>query len=140
MSPASLRLAVGDARQEVTLQPTFRPEITALSALVRLPDYLGIDAPITKGLRGGGLSIVKGSRVAVTATANRELASASIDGHDVVSCERRLMACGGWRCLRRYRLDRDCVSPDARFGEGDAGATYSPPSTSTAPMRIWLPL
>ena len=83
VSPASLRLAVGDARQEVTLQPTFRPEITALSALVRLPDYLGIDAPITKGLRGGGLSIVKGSRVAVTATANRELASASIDGHDV---------------------------------------------------------
>ena len=83
VSPSSLRLAVGDARQEVSLQPTFRPEITALSALVRLPDYLGIDAPITKGLRGGGLSVVKGSRVAVTATASRELASASIDGSEV---------------------------------------------------------
>ena len=83
VSPGSFRLAVGDARQEVTLQPTFRPEITALSALVRLPEYLGIDAPITKGLRGGGLSVVKGSRVAVTATASRELASASVDGHDV---------------------------------------------------------
>ena len=83
VSPASLRLAVGDARQEVALQPTFRPEITALSALVRLPDYLGIDAPVTKGLRAGGLSVVKGSRVTVTATANRELASASIDGHDI---------------------------------------------------------
>ena len=83
VSPGSLRLAVGDARQEVTLQPTFRPEITALSALVSLPEYLGIDAPIAKGLRGGGLSVVKGSRVAVTATASRELASASIDGHDV---------------------------------------------------------
>ena len=83
VSPASFRLAVGDARQEVTLQPTFRPEITALAALVRLPDYLGIDAPITKGLRGGGLSVVKGSRVAVTATANRELASASIDGNHI---------------------------------------------------------
>jgi hypothetical protein len=84
VSPASLRLAVGDARQEVRIQPTFRPEITALSALVQLPDYLGIEAPITQGLRGGGLSVVKGSRVAVTATANRELASASIDGSDVV--------------------------------------------------------
>ncbi len=83
VSPASLRLAVGDARQKVTLQPTFRPEITALSAIVHLPDYLGIEAPITQGLRGGGLSVVKGSRVAVTATANRELASASIDGSDV---------------------------------------------------------
>ena len=56
------------------------------------------------------------------------------------SYERRPMACGGWRCLRRYRLDRGCISPDARFGEGYAGATYSPPSTSTALMRIWLPL
>jgi len=83
VSPGSLRLAVGDARQEVTLLPTFRPEITALSALVRLPDYLGIDAPVTKGLRGGGLSVVKGSRVAVTATASRELASASIDGSEL---------------------------------------------------------
>jgi len=83
VSPGSLRLAVGDARQEVTLQPTFRPEITALSALVRLPEYLGIDTPVTKGLRGGGLSVVKGSRVAVTATASRELASASIDGNEV---------------------------------------------------------
>jgi len=75
-----LRLAVGDARQEVTLQPTFRPEISGLEARVRLPEYLGIAAPVKKGLRGGGLSVVKGSRVEVTATANRELAAATLDG------------------------------------------------------------
>ena len=83
VSDSPLRLAVGDARAELTLVPTFRPEITSLSARVQLPGYLGIEAPLTKGLRSGGLSVVKGSRVAVTATANRELATATIDGRAV---------------------------------------------------------
>ena len=83
VGPAPLRLAVGDARQTVTLVPTFRPEITTLSATVRLPDYLGIATPVVKGLRGGGLAVVKGSRVAVTATANRDLETATIDGRGV---------------------------------------------------------
>ena len=77
---AALRIAVGDARQKVRIQPTFRPEITGIMARVQLPDYLGRREPLTKDVRGGVLAVVKGSSVALTVTANRELASATIDG------------------------------------------------------------
>lgn len=74
-----VRLAVGDARQRVRLLPTMRPEISAVSARVRLPDYLGIPATLERELRGGGLAVVEGSRVAVSATADRSLAAATVD-------------------------------------------------------------
>ena len=84
MAEAPLRLAVGDARQAVTLVPTFRPEITGISAQVHWPAYLGRPEPVTKDARGGVLAVVKGSLVVVTATASRDLASATIDGGSVV--------------------------------------------------------
>jgi hypothetical protein len=83
VTEAPLRLAVGDARQQVKLAPTFRPEITAIAASVQLPEYLGRRDPLTKDVRGGVLAVVKGSRAVVTATANRELAAATIDGERV---------------------------------------------------------
>jgi hypothetical protein len=79
-----LRLAVGDARQRVTIVPTFRPEITGISARVQLPAYLGRETPVMKDARGGVLAVVRGSSVVVTATANRDLAAATIDGASVV--------------------------------------------------------
>ena len=84
VAEAPLRLAVGDARQAVTLVPTFRPEITGISARVHWPAYLGRPEPVTKDARGGTLSVVKGSSVVVTATASRDLAAATIDGGRVV--------------------------------------------------------
>ena len=81
---APLRLAVGDARQRVTIVPTFRPEITGISARVQLPAYLGREEPLTKDARGGVLAVVRGSSVVVTARANRDLAAATIDGVSVV--------------------------------------------------------
>ena len=84
MAEAPLRLAVGDARQAVTLVPTFRPAITGISARVHWPAYLGRPEPVTKDSRGGTLAVVKGSSVVVTATASRDLASATIDGASVV--------------------------------------------------------
>jgi hypothetical protein len=83
VTEAPLRLAVGDARQQVKLAPTFRPEITAIAASVQLPEYLGRREPLTKDVRGGVLAVVKGSTALVTATANRELAAATIDGERV---------------------------------------------------------
>ena len=83
VTEAPLRLAVGDARQQVKLAPTFRPEITAIAASVQLPEYLGRREPLTKDVRGGVLAVVKGSTAVVTATANRELAAATIDGERV---------------------------------------------------------
>ncbi|MFM7292766.1 MAG: hypothetical protein ACKO6B_16270, partial [Planctomycetia bacterium] len=84
VTESPLRLAVGDARQRVTLVPTFRPEITGISARVQLPDYLGRPEPLVKDVRGGVLAVVKGSAVVITATANRELVAATIDGDRVV--------------------------------------------------------
>jgi hypothetical protein len=81
---APLRLAVGDARQRVTIVPTFRPEITGISARVQLPAYLGRETPVMKDARGGVLAVVRGSSVVVTAQANRDLATATIDGLCVV--------------------------------------------------------
>ncbi len=83
MTEAGMQLAVGDARQRVTLVPTFRPEITGISARVQWPAYLGRPEPVTKDARGGMLAVVKGSSVVVTATASRELSSATIDGASV---------------------------------------------------------
>jgi hypothetical protein len=79
-----LRLAVGDARQRVTIVPTFRPDITSISARVQLPAYLGREIPVTKDARGGVLAVVKGSSAVVTAKVNRDLAAATIDGLSVV--------------------------------------------------------
>jgi hypothetical protein len=79
-----LRLAVGDARQRVTIVPTFRPDITSISARVQLPAYLGRETPVTKDARGGVLAVVKGSSAVVTAKVNRDLAAATIDGLCVV--------------------------------------------------------
>ena len=83
VTEAPLRLSVGDARQQVKLAPTFRPEIKAIAASVQLPEYLGRREPLTKDVRGGVLAVVKGSTAVVTATANRELAAATIDGERV---------------------------------------------------------
>ena len=83
VTEAPLRLVVGDARQQVKLTPTFRPEITAIAASVQLPEYLGRRERLTKDVRGGVLALVKGSTAVVTATANRELAAATIDGERV---------------------------------------------------------
>ena len=77
---ASLSLSVGDARQKVTLAPTFRPDIAAIEARIELPEYLDRPETIVKDARGGVVSVVKGSTVMVAATANRELSSARADG------------------------------------------------------------
>jgi len=75
-----LRLKIGDWDQTLRVQPMLRPELTSLTANVSLPEYIGRPEPLKKDVRGGALSIVKGSTVDFTATANRNLASGSVDG------------------------------------------------------------
>ena len=77
-------VAAGDARQRVTLAAVHRPELTGLEAEVTLPDYLQRPGTRRQDLRGGVVAPVKGSHVAVVATANRELAMADVDGEPVV--------------------------------------------------------
>jgi hypothetical protein len=80
IAPAALQLAVGDWRQRVRIEPMARPELTAVTAHVSLPAYLGLPKPLTKDVRGGTISPVNGSRIQVQATASRELASSQVDG------------------------------------------------------------
>ncbi len=80
LEPTWLTLAAGDARARVAIEPMLRPEIVAVQAEVRLPAYLGREAVVRQDVRGGTVSAVKGSSVAVVATADRELEAATVDG------------------------------------------------------------
>ena len=75
-----MRLRVGDLTSSVQLEPTLRPELTAVQADVKLPSYLEREKEVVRDVRGGSVTLVKGSRVRFTATANRELASAQVNG------------------------------------------------------------
>jgi hypothetical protein len=80
IAPTGLQLAVGDWRQRVRIEPMPRPELTAVTAQVSLPPYLGLPKVQTKDVRGGTISPVNGSRIQVVATASRELASSQVNG------------------------------------------------------------
>ena len=80
INPADAHIKVGDAAQTVRIEPKTRPELTAADASVKLPEYLGRPAPLRKDVRGGAVSLVKGSSAEFAATASRKLAAAKVDG------------------------------------------------------------
>jgi hypothetical protein len=80
IEPVWLSIRIGDARQRVRIEPALRPELTSVVADVTLPDYLGRPKPERKDVRGGAISLVKGSRASFAATASRALSSAQVDG------------------------------------------------------------
>lgn len=63
------QVKAGDARLETTLVPRVRPTITQAGAVVKMPEYLqrGLEE---KDLRGGVLSVLKGSEVNIIAQAS----------------------------------------------------------------------
>ena len=84
IATGSLEVRIGDFKQIVTVEPTLRPELTSVVANVSLPEYLGRPEPLEKDVRGGAVSLVKGSTASFSATANRTLASATVDGQATV--------------------------------------------------------
>ncbi len=76
----SFRLQVGDVKQQIRIEPMLRPELSSVVANVQLPDYLQISQPLKKDVRGGSISLVKGSTATFLATANRKLSSARVNG------------------------------------------------------------
>lgn len=82
-SPTNVNLRIGDVLQSVELDPQPRPELASLAALIQLPDYLQRPELVRREIRGGVLSIVTGSEVAVEAQATRTLASATADGNAI---------------------------------------------------------
>lgn len=80
IDPGTMHLKIGDARHGVRIEPTLRPELNSVVADVSLPKYLQRPELQHKDVRGGSISLVKGSSVKFTATAGRPLVSAVVDG------------------------------------------------------------
>ncbi|HEV3120958.1 MAG TPA: hypothetical protein VGY53_03610, partial [Isosphaeraceae bacterium] len=80
IDPGLLEVHIGDSVQRVRIEPTIRPELTSVVALVSLPEYLGRPQTQKKDVRGGSITLVNGSRVTFAATASRKLSSAQVDG------------------------------------------------------------
>jgi hypothetical protein len=78
-----LDVRVGDFTKRLRVEPTLRPELNSVVADITLPEYLGRAGPIKKDVRGGTVSLVKGSRVTFVATATRELAAGMVNGQPV---------------------------------------------------------
>ncbi len=79
IAPDSLHVRIGDARQTVELEPMLRPELTDVTAAVTLPEYLGRPEKLEKDVRGGALTVVRGSTATFAITASRDLATATVD-------------------------------------------------------------
>ena len=75
-----LKLRVGDARRTIPIEPKLRPALTQLTAKVELPVYLQRSEPLVEDVRGGTLSLLKGSTAVLEATATRALAEATLNG------------------------------------------------------------
>ena len=75
----SVALRVGDARRSIPIEPKLRPALTELIAKVELPAYLQRQEPMTIDVRGGIVSLVKGSAATLEATITRELAEATLN-------------------------------------------------------------
>lgn len=80
---ATLHLHVGDYAKRIQVQPTLRPELSSVAAAVTLPAYLERTETQKKDVRGGSVSLLNGSHATFTASATRELASATVDNQPV---------------------------------------------------------
>ncbi len=75
----SVALRVGDARRSIPIEPKLRPALTELIAKVEFPTYLQRQEPMTMDVRGGIVSLVKGSTATLEAAITRELAEATLN-------------------------------------------------------------
>ncbi|MFT5466200.1 MAG: hypothetical protein ACI8UO_001298 [Verrucomicrobiales bacterium] len=76
----AVQVKVGDDREEISIKPTTRPELTGMSAAVHLPDYLRYSRDLEIEMRDGSVSLVKGSQATISGQVGRDLREASIDG------------------------------------------------------------
>ncbi|MDR3637495.1 MAG: hypothetical protein P4L84_27065 [Isosphaeraceae bacterium] len=79
-APGWLDVHIGDFRQRVRVKPMLRPELASVVADVSLPSYLGLPQAQHKDVRGGNITLVKGSDARFTATATRDLSRGAVDG------------------------------------------------------------
>jgi hypothetical protein len=79
--PGRLSVAVGDAREGAEIEPMFRPDLSALTALIELPAYLQYPAVKTDA-RKGTLEVLEGSQVSFEGRVGRRLEEATVTGRD----------------------------------------------------------
>lgn len=79
ISQHPMHLRVGDVTRDVVLKPMLRPELSSVVANVKLPDYLGRPKEQSVDSRAGRVTLLRGSKAVVTATANRELRQGKIN-------------------------------------------------------------
>ncbi|MGZ0174949.1 MAG: hypothetical protein ACKVHE_36095, partial [Planctomycetales bacterium] len=80
---SKLKIEIGDFTQQIQIEPVMRPELSSFLADVELPKYLERTERLKKDVRGGAISLVKGSSASFTATASRKLQTASVGGKAV---------------------------------------------------------
>jgi hypothetical protein len=85
-----LNVRVGDLTKSVNVEVANRPELSSLSASIKLPDYLQYRKPVTADVRGGAISILKGSVASFEAEISRELAEATVRNSPAVVDGRRV--------------------------------------------------
>ena len=77
---APMKVSLGDVRKTLQVEPRTRPELSTLTARLRLPAYLKYKTEPGIEVRGGSISVLKGSQVSFVASASRDLAEAEMDG------------------------------------------------------------
>jgi hypothetical protein len=87
---ADLQVRVGDFRTAVNVEPVMRPELASVTAQIKLPEYLKREHPVVKDIRGGSISVVDGSELAIHGSATRDLVKASLDQRPIATAGRML--------------------------------------------------
>lgn len=78
----TLNIRIGDIREELDVQVATRPELNSLTASVKLPEYLQYSKNVETDVRGGVVSLLKGSVTEFVADISRNLQAASVQGTD----------------------------------------------------------
>ena len=78
-SAAKVDVVIGDVRKQISVIPKTRPELASMTAKIKLPDYLQRTKPLEKDIRGGSVTMVRGSSLSLHGAATRELVEASVD-------------------------------------------------------------
>jgi hypothetical protein len=86
-----MRLRVGDVRRDLVVQPRPRPELSRLTARLRLPDYLQYQSRPEIEVRGGAVSLLRGAEVTFLIESVRPLATATLDGEVQAVREGKMM-------------------------------------------------
>lgn len=73
-----LDVRIGDLTKGVNVEVATRPELSGMSAVIQLPGYLQYRQPVTMDVRGGVISVLKGSVASFDAEVSRKLATATI--------------------------------------------------------------